>query len=49
MDPETRTLKRVNIEDVEEADRVFTTLMGKEVAPRKKFIQTRAKFADLDI
>jgi DNA gyrase subunit B len=49
MDPEKRTLKRVNVEDAEEADRVFTTLMGKEVAPRKKFIQTRAKFADLDI
>lgn len=49
MDPEKRTLKKVNIEDAEEADRVFTMLMGREVAPRKKFIQTHAKFADLDI
>jgi DNA gyrase subunit B len=49
MDPEKRTLKKVTIEDAEEADRVFTMLMGREVAPRKKFIQTRAKFAELDI
>jgi DNA gyrase subunit B len=49
MDPTQRTLKRVNIEDAEEADRVFTALMGSEVAPRKKFIQTRAKFAELDV
>lgn len=49
MDPKSRTLKRVNIEDAEEADRVFTMLMGQEVAPRKKFIQSHAKFADLDI
>lgn len=49
MDPEVRTLKKVEVEDIEEADKVFTTLMGKEVAPRKKFIQTRAKFATLDI
>lgn len=49
MDPKTRTLKQVTIEDAEEADRVFTTLMGEEVAPRKRFITTRAKFAELDI
>lgn len=49
MDPQTRILKQVEIEDVEEADRVFTTLMGKDVAPRKKFIQTHAKMATLDI
>lgn len=49
MDPKTRILKRVNIEDAEDADRVFTTLMGKEVAPRKKFIQTHARMATLDV
>jgi DNA gyrase subunit B len=49
MDPTKRTLKKVSIEDGEEADRVFTMLMGKEVAPRKKYIQTHARFAELDI
>lgn len=49
MDPKVRILKQVTIEDVEEADRIFTTLMGEEVAPRKKFIQTHAKLATLDI
>lgn len=49
MDPATRTLKKVGIEDAEEADRVFTMLMGEEVAPRKKFITTHAKFAELDV
>lgn len=49
MDPKTRILKQVNIEDAGEADRIFTTLMGKEVSPRKKFIQTYAKLATLDI
>ncbi len=49
MDPKTRILKKVTIEDAEEADRIFTILMGEEVAPRKKFIQTHAKMATLDI
>jgi DNA gyrase subunit B len=49
MDPKTRILKRVDVEDADEADKIFTTLMGKEVAPRKKFIQTHAKLATLDI
>jgi len=49
MNPKTRILKKVNIESAEEADRIFTTLMGSEVAPRKKFIQTHAKLATLDI
>jgi len=49
MNPESRILKKVTIEVAEEADRIFTTLMGKEVAPRKKFIQTHAKLATLDI
>ncbi|MBI4057910.1 DNA gyrase subunit B [Candidatus Microgenomates bacterium] len=49
MDPEARTLKQITIEDAEEADRIFTMLMGEEVPPRKKFIQTHAKLATLDI
>lgn len=49
MNPVTRTLKKVNIEDAEKADEVFTTLMGQEVAPRKKFIQLHATAANLDV
>ena len=49
MDPKTRTLKKVSIEDLEGADRVFTMLMGAEVPPRRKFIQSHAKFAELDV
>ena len=49
MNPETRIMKKVNIEDATEADRVFSMLMGNEVPPRKRFIQTHAKNATLDI
>lgn len=50
MNPENRILLRVSIEDTQEADRVFDTLMGEEVLPRKKFIQTYAKkVKNLDI
>ncbi len=49
MDPKVRLLKQVNVTDAEEADRVFTMLMGEEVPPRRKFIQSRAKTANLDI
>ena len=50
MNPETRTMYRVTIEDAERADEVFDILMGSEVAPRKRFIQTRAKqVQNLDI
>jgi hypothetical protein len=50
MNPENRILKQVKIEDAKEADRVFDILMGKEVLPRKKFIQTYAKeVRNLDI
>jgi DNA gyrase subunit B len=50
MDPEKRVLKQVNIEDAQDADRIFDILMGKEVLPRKKFIQTYAKeVRNLDI
>lgn len=50
MDPERRTLLRVDIEDAEEADRTFDILMGTEVKPRKKFIQIHAReVKNLDI
>lgn len=49
MNPANRVLKQVNIEDAEEADAVFTMLMGSEVPPRKAFIQTNARIAELDI
>ena len=49
MDPSKRTLKRVTIDDAEAADNMFEMLMGEEVPPRKKYIQTHAKLANLDI
>jgi DNA gyrase subunit B len=50
MNPKTRTLKQVTIEDAEKASEIFDILMGSEVAPRKKFIQTHAKYVqNLDI
>ena len=49
MDPTTRILKKIEIEDAEKADEVFRTLMGEEVLPRRKFIQSHAKMATLDI
>lgn len=49
MNPANRILKQVNIEDTEEADAVFTMLMGDEVPPRKHFIQSNAKQAQLDV
>ncbi len=49
MNPKTRILKKIEIEDAEKADKTFETLMGNKVPPRKKFIQTRAQMADLDV
>jgi DNA gyrase subunit B len=49
MNPETRTLKRVSIESAAEADRIFSMLMGDEVAPRREFIESHAKYAKLDV
>lgn len=50
MDPDNRIMLRVTMEDAEKADLVFTTLMGSEVAPRRKFIQTHAKtVTNLDV
>jgi DNA gyrase subunit B len=49
MNPKNRSLKQIMIDDAEEADAVFTMLMGDEVPPRKFFIQSNAKQANLDI
>ncbi len=49
MNPDTRTLKQVTIDSAAEADRVFSMLMGDEVAPRREFIESHAKYAKLDI
>jgi DNA gyrase subunit B len=49
MNPESRTLKQVTIESAAEADRVFSMLMGDEVAPRRDFIESHAKYAKLDV
>ena len=50
MDPDHRTLLKVNLDDAMEADQVFTMLMGDEVAPRKSFIQDNAdRVVNLDI
>jgi DNA gyrase subunit B len=48
MNPATRTLKNVTIESAAEADRVFSMLMGDEVAPRREFIESHAKYAKID-
>ncbi len=49
MNPETRTLKQISVESAEAAGNMFEMLMGEEVPPRKKYIQTHAKLATLDI
>jgi DNA gyrase subunit B len=50
MDPETRTLLQVTLDDGAEADHLFTTLMGSDIAPRREFIQTNASYVrNLDI
>ena len=49
MDPERRILKQINVADAEDASDMFEMLMGEEVPPRKKYIQTHAKLATLDI
>ncbi len=50
MDPKTRKMKKISAEDAEKADEIFDILMGSDVAPRKRFIQTHAKSVkNLDI
>jgi DNA gyrase subunit B len=50
MNPEKRIMRQVKIEDAEAADRIFDILMGSEVEPRRRFIQTHAKsVTNLDI
>jgi len=49
MDPARRILKQVSVVDAEDANKVFDMLMGSEVPPRKSFIQSHAKMANLDI
>lgn len=49
MDPVTRILKQVTIDNAMEADRIFSVLMGDEVPPRRAFIETHAKYANIDV
>ena len=48
MDPSRRTLRKVTIESLANADEVFSMLMGDEVAPRRLFIESHAKYAKID-
>jgi DNA gyrase subunit B len=48
MNPETRILRQVTIDNAAEADRIFSMLMGDEVPPRREFIETHAKYANID-
>ncbi len=49
MNPETRTLRQVTIENAAESDHIFSMLMGDEVAPRREFIEKNAKYARIDV
>jgi DNA gyrase subunit B len=49
MNPETRTLRQVNIDNGLEADRIFSMLMGDDVPSRREFIERNAKYANIDI
>ena len=48
MNPETRILKQVTIRNAQEADHIFSMLMGDDVGPRREFIEKNAKYADID-
>ena len=48
MDPKTRILRQVTIENAAEADRIFSMLMGDDVPPRREFIEQNAKYANID-
>ena len=50
MDPKTRTILKVHLEDAQRADEIFTILMGDKVEPRKQFIEHNARYVqNLDI
>lgn len=49
MDPEHRTLRQVSIDNLAEADRIFSMLMGDEVPPRREFIEKNAAYAKIDV
>ena len=49
MNPKTRILKQVSVEDAVEADETFSILMGDAVEPRRKFIEENAQFAEVDL
>jgi DNA gyrase subunit B len=49
MNPETRTLRRVRVDNAVESDRIFSMLMGDEVPPRREFIEKNAKYANIDV
>ncbi len=49
MNPETRTVLQVNLESAAAADKIFETLMGDDVEPRRNFIQKHAKYANIDV
>ena len=49
MNPESRTLRQVTIENGTEADHIFSMLMGDDVPPRREFIETHAKYAKIDV
>jgi DNA gyrase subunit B len=49
MDPDRRSLKQVTVESAADADHVFSTLMGDDVAPRREFIERNAKYAKIDV
>ena len=49
MDPESRTLLQVTVDNAEEADRLFADLMGPDVEPRRQFIQNNSDLANPDV
>ncbi|MCH2215834.1 MAG: DNA topoisomerase (ATP-hydrolyzing) subunit B [Flavobacteriales bacterium] len=49
MNPETRTLRQVTVDNAVESDRIFSMLMGDDVPPRREFIEQNAKYANIDV
>ena len=48
-DPDNRVIVQITIDDAEKADEAFTILMGDQVEPRRRFIETNAQYAKLDV